>query len=142
MNISWILNAFWTIYIWECAINTKKNIMHKWTDLVSNLRTKRKPTGEQNVWIMILQKMILCVSSYKSCCRWSCCSLMLVIPCTNIEEKIKVSNISACICFYKSALLQLKINTCAYRIKVSVRFKNPVEYPVGNMLIPVINQSK
>lgn len=84
----------------------------------------------------------LCVSSYKICCRWSCCSLMLVIPCTNIEERIKVSNISACISFYQSALLQLKINKCAYRIKVSLRFKNPVEYPVGNMLIPVINQSK
>lgn len=66
----------------------------------------------------------------------------IVIPCTNIEERIKVSNISACISFYQSALLQLKINKCAYRIKVSVRFKNPVEYPVGNMLIPVINQSK
>lgn len=75
---------------------------------------------------------------------------MLVIPCTNIKEKKKVSNISACISFYQSALLQLKINKCAYRIQVSVRFKNPVEYPVqypveypdGNMLIPVINQSK
>lgn len=66
----------------------------------------------------------------------------IVIPCTNIEEKIKVSNISACISFYQSALLQLKINKCAKRIKVSFRFKNPVEYPVGNMLIPVINQSK
>lgn len=66
----------------------------------------------------------------------------IVIPCTNIEEKIKVSNISACISFYQSALLQFKINKRAYRIQVSVRFKNPVEYPVGNMLIPVINQSK
>lgn len=70
----------------------------------------------------------------------------IVIPCTNIEERIKVSNISACISFYQSALLHLKINKCAYRIQVSFRFKNPVEYPVeypvGNMLIPVINQSK
>lgn len=66
----------------------------------------------------------------------------IVIPCKNIEERIKVSNISACISFYQSALLQLKINKCAYRIQVSFRFKNPVEYPVGSMLIPVINQSK
>lgn len=67
----------------------------------------------------------------------------IVIPCTNIEEeRIKVSNISACISFYQSALLQFKINKCAYRIQVSFRFKNPVENPVGNMLIPVINQSK
>lgn len=66
----------------------------------------------------------------------------IVIPCTNIEERIKVSNISACISFYQSALLQFKINKCAYRIKVSFRVKNPVEYPVGNMLILVINQSK
>lgn len=64
------------------------------------------------------------------------------VPCTNIEERIKVSNISACISFYQSALLQLKINKCAYRIQVSFRVKNPVEYPVGKMLIPVINQSK
>lgn len=64
----------------------------------------------------------------------------IVIPCTNIEEKIKVSNKSACISFYQSALLQLKINKCAYRIKVSFRFKNPVEYPCWKYVNPS-NQS-
>lgn len=64
----------------------------------------------------------------------------IVIPCTHIEERIKVSNISACISFYQSALLQLKINKRAYRIQVSFRFKNPVEYPCWKYVNPS-NQS-